>query len=60
MLQCLDADHFIGVGAWIGGKLDIEGDNIRAATNWMSIAADVPNSFQQQAQATLAKIRESQ
>ena len=41
-------------------KLDIEGDNIRAATNWMSIAADVPNSFQQQAQATLAKIRESQ
>ncbi len=41
-------------------KLDIEGDNIRAATNWMSIAAEVPNPYQQQAQATLAKIRESQ
>ena len=41
-------------------KLDIEGDNIRAATNWMSIAAKVPNPYQQQAEATLAKIRESQ
>ncbi len=41
-------------------KLDIEGDNIRAATNWMGIAAKVPNPYQQQAQATLAKIRESQ
>ena len=41
-------------------KLDIEGDNIRAATNWMTIAAEVPNPYQQQAQATLAKIRASQ
>ena len=41
-------------------KLDIEGDNIRAATNWMGIAAKTPNPYQQQAQATLTAIRESQ
>ena len=41
-------------------KLDIDGDNIRAATKWMNIAAGIPSPYQEQARMTLSKIRASQ
>lgn len=38
-------------------KLDIQGDNIRQATNWMATAAGIENPYQAAARDTLSKIR---
>jgi hypothetical protein len=38
-------------------KLDIQGDNIRQATNWMATSAGVENPYQAAARDTLSKIK---
>ena len=41
-------------------QLDIEGDNIRQATEWMNEAVNNPGPFTEQAQQALAGIQAAQ
>jgi hypothetical protein len=41
-------------------KLDVGGDNIPAATKWMTVAAQTENPFQAEAKKTLAAIKQAQ